>query len=282
MKKTLRLTRYDAELSTDMCDSATNAELTIRLRLGFRQVNPAAGAAAGTYHDYGDATEPTRKIVQWTTSTWNAWKSNFVLSAQRYWDGKFWLLNRRGVLPYNTATGIYIPNVFCRFNLVGSDASAGHHHHVIDVVRLDATETWFGSHSTLYDSLDTNLTQKRTDSHGHAVMQRAHVHEVGHLLGLDHVDVGTAACPATGDTNAAVCYGTSDTSMNDVMGGGMTLHLWHANPWMSAMTSHLRYITPSTVYTPAARLVQRFEPKMARCFPRTVAEFEANTLISSR
>ena len=66
---------------------------------------------------------------------------------------------------------------------------------MIEVVKLHHSETWFESYSGLYDSLDSNLVQKGTDSKGNAIMQRAHVHEIGHLLGLPHVDVGKAHCP---------------------------------------------------------------------------------------
>ena len=71
MKKTLTFSKFDAELNTDCCDPYNNAELTLTLRMGFRQINPASGAASGTYHDYGDVTAPTRKIVKWSPAAWS-------------------------------------------------------------------------------------------------------------------------------------------------------------------------------------------------------------------
>ena len=118
--------------------------------------------------------------MRWTPAEWSRWKSHFLTSAQKYWSGKFWLINNFSALEYENKGVKYRPNIWCRFNLVGGDASAGAYHHTIEVVRLHKTETWFGSHSKLYDSLDTNLVQKGTDSKGKAIMQRAHVHEVGH------------------------------------------------------------------------------------------------------
>jgi hypothetical protein len=38
-------------LNTDCCDPYTNAELTITLRLAFRQINPSNGALTGLHHD---------------------------------------------------------------------------------------------------------------------------------------------------------------------------------------------------------------------------------------
>ena len=60
MKKTLNLAKFDATLNTDVCDGRNNAELTLKLKMGFRQVNPAGGAASGNYNDYGSATGTSR------------------------------------------------------------------------------------------------------------------------------------------------------------------------------------------------------------------------------
>lgn len=270
----MRFTRFDATFDTDVCTARDNAELTIILRMGFRQINPANGAATGTYHDYGDPTATSRNIIPWTANEWEAWKKNFCSTAQAFWNGKFWLLNNGGLFAYPVLPDTYLPNVYCKFRLVGTDAAAGFHHHVIDVVRLAASETWFGSHSTLYDSLDTNAVQKATDSSGHPIMQQAHVHEVGHLLGLGHVDIGKAHCPATGDTNATACYGVADRDKNSVMGDGMQLRLSQASPWQQALAVFIKHAKPSTLYTPNARFVKPITAAMQRHYPRTIADFE--------
>jgi hypothetical protein len=293
MKKTLKLAAFDAELNTDVCNSTNNADLTLKLKLGFRQINPTAGAAKGTYNDYGSATGTPRKIIKWTAGEWLSWKKNFCSSAQRYWNGKFWLLNNLGYFGFLSGKQIYLPNVYCRFELIGNDAAVGTHHFVIDVVRLDPSETWFGSHSKLYDSLDTNSVQKATDSKGKPIMQRAHVHEVGHLLGLGHVDEGKAHCPVTGNTNAKNCYGIADADKNAVMGGGMQLRIGNASPWMTAMQAFVKAEPASKVYKiPAPTLMQipmraldmaiPFAPHLKRVYPRTPAELEARKIIFSR
>ncbi len=293
MKKTLNLAKFDAVLNTDVCDARNNAELTLKLKIGFRQINPAGNAAGGTYNDYGSATGTPRKIIKWTPGEWAVWKTNFVRSAQRYWHGKFWLSNNLGYFGFLSGKQIYLPNIWCRFELIGNDASAGFHHHVIDVVRLDRSESWFGSHSTLYDSLDTRSVQKAIDSAGKPIMQQAHVHEVGHLLGLGHVDEGKAHCPVSGNTNARACYGIADVDKNSVMGDGMQLRLEHASPWMSAMREFVKVEPASKVYTiPPATLLQMparavdrlfpFVPSMKRVYPRTPAELESGKIITSR
>ena len=296
MKKTLTFSKFDAELNTDCCDPYNNAELTLTLRMGFRQINPASGAASGTYHDYGDVTAPTRKIVKWSPAAWSNWKANFVSSAQSFWAGKFWLINDSYSFPYTNGAGTYYPNVWCRFKLVGNEATVAGNHHTIDVVRLDASENWFGSHSTLYDSKDTSSVQKTTTSIGTKVMQRAHVHEVGHLLGLNHVDVGKPHCPASGDTNASACYGVADNDMQSVMGSGMQLRIEHAYPWREslryfalqeltmALSSPMSLILGggASLSLPVASLMAVWPAKVRRHYPRTEAELKAGEAITAR
>jgi len=295
MKTKLTFSKFDAQLNTDCCDPFNNAELTLTLRIGFRQINPAGGAASGTYHDYGDVTAPTRKIVKWSAAAWSSWKSNFVSSAQAFWTGKFWLINDSASFPYKKAKATYYPNVWCRFELKGNEATVPGNNHTIDVVRLDPSENWFGSHSTLYDSKDTNSVQKATTSKGKKVMQRAHVHEVGHLLGLGHVDVGKPHCPPTGNTNASACYGVADDDMVSVMGGGMQLRIENAYPWRES----LRYFalqefaaavsSPGALFfggaslsSPVISLTAVWPGKMQRHYPRTEAELKAGKALTSR
>jgi hypothetical protein len=287
MKKTIIFPKFDAELNTDVCDAYNNAELTLSLRLGFRQINPAGGAATGTYHDYGDPSEPTRKIVKWTPGSWSAWKQNFVTSAQAFWTGKFWLINDGGNFSFEQGGVTYIPNIWCRAKITAHDATDAGNHHTIDVVRLDRTENWFGSHATLYDSLDTKLVRKGRDSANKPIMQRAHVHEVGHLFGLGHVDIGKAHCPADGNTNAAQCYGVADEDKHSVMGSGMKLRAKHALPWREAIRAFVldellsgrRGL--SALLMPIS-LIAPWKAELTRHYPRTIDEVQRGVMVISR
>lgn len=276
--KTLNLSMFDAVLDTDRCNARVNAELTLVLKLGFRQINPAGGAATGTYHDYGDATEPVRAIVPWDAASWTAWKQNLASSAERFWDKRFWLLNNLGVFPLKLPIGIFIPNFDCRLKVTCSDVNVGFHHHVIDVVRLASSERLFGSHASLFDSLDNQAIVNDVDSTGLPISQVPSAHEIGHLLGLGHVGIGSASCPATGDTNASQCYGVTDTDKNAVMGMGMQLRNGDAIPWLAALTLLIRAKPASTLYVPTARYTKSTEVYQQPVYPRTVQEFEAGLI----
>lgn len=290
MKKTIKFPRYDAEVNTDVCNPNANAELTLTLRLGFRQINPPAGAASGTYKDYGKATGTPRKIIKWTPAAWESWKSNFCTTAQYFWRGKFWLVNDGGSFPFKVGETWYFPNFICWMNVEGLDAGAAGLHHTIDVVNLDPTETWFGSHERLYDSLDTNSVEKAKDAAGNPIMQQAHVHEVGHLLGLGHVDVGKAHCTAESDTNASKCYGVADSDKRSVMGSGMELRAEQAMPWRIALRSFAleearenidkRFdagVPVSQLFYVPKSIYATWPARLHRVFPRTLAEFKAGT-----
>ena len=292
MKKTLTFSKFDAELNTDCCDPYNNAELTLTLRMGFRQINPAGGANAGTYLDAGG--QP-RNVIRWTPAAWSSWKTKFVSSAQSFWTGKLWLINDSLSFPYKDRGVIYYPNVWCLFKLVGNEAMVPGNHHTIDVVRLAPGVNWFASNATLYDSKDMDSIQKNTTSTGKKVMQRAHVHEVGHLLGLNHVDVGKPHCPASGNTDASACYGVSDHDMQSVMGTGMQLRPEHAYPWRESLRHFAREEVFSAVDfssfartraltflgMPVISLLSVWPAKMQKHYPRTEAEMKAGTPAST-
>lgn len=229
--------RYDAKLTFDDT-KRENMTLLLSLKLGMTQINPEEEADAGQYHDYGPASDTgrMRDIIKWEAAAWTTWKAKFSRDVEKFWSDAFTLENKDRYFLICAADGeIYAPNVKCKLHLTINDGTAGTNHHNIEVVRLAEDENFFGSHSRLYDSKDIDEVTKAIDSAGKAIVQKAHVHEIGHLLGLDHVSVGTANCPVGSDTNRKICYGVTDFEKNSVMGSGMKVRKPNAKPWMDAM-----------------------------------------------
>lgn len=272
MKKSASTNLGDYMLDTSACDAYTNAELTITLRIGFRQINPQG--ATGTYNDYGDPSKKARRIVPWTPSTWTTWVRNFVRASNSFWNGRLWLMNNFPDLDVQVGSTKYRPNVDCKLSLHGEQVAQFGYHYVIDVVKLDPSEQSFGSTSALYDSNDLRPVPKGVDKNGRPIMQLGGVHEIGHLLGLEHVDFGKPHCPVSGDTNAPVCYGIDDKDKNSLMGAGIALRHEHANPWRRAMIQLTGKGNLATMSDWAASKL--------RIYPRTMAEAAANKTITAR
>jgi hypothetical protein len=237
---------FDATLFEPHQARRGNCGLKLYVKVFLRKVDPAGGAAQGTADDWdtrnGSPAGPARRIVRWSAGEFERWSQRYQRECQSFWDGKFWLS------PPNTYTGLDVaqrsgrlrPNVRCDFvlSLVSTPSLA---HHTIDVVRLADNEPFFRSDAAHYDHRDLDA-----DTTSPGVTQRAHVHEVGHLLGLGHATSGAAGC----SNHNAVCYAS-----NNVMGRGEQLAAWNAKPWKqtvsqmtgtgeSGWTVSMREVTP--------------------------------------
>ncbi len=281
MIKSYKFKRYNAELNTNPCNAYNNANLTLTLRLNVQQVNPAGGAATGTHKD---ASGKPRNIVKWPEDKWKAWKYHFFKSAQDFWSGGFWLYNNCGGFAFRQRGEIYLPNIYCLLNIVGSSPRMISHH-TIDVVNLasDVTGLQFRSHARLYDSEDLKRSTARRDSKGKSIYQTTQVHEIGHLLGMGHVDIGKAHCPTNKDTNDPLCYGVSDSSLNSVMGAGMQKRDSNAAPWITAMKHFDSDLYASKIYLPPKKRfvagTAKWLVERQRIYPSTSAEYEAKKKI---
>jgi hypothetical protein len=221
--------KWDAMLDDSVRNAHTNADLTIFIRVHFQRINPAHGQA-GTYADSNDKPgHPSKKKIQrWAPGEFETFVRHLLHEAQHFWTGVFWLKTP------STYQGLDWPDdkpthrchLYCRLDL--SEAKNPFDaHYTIAVVRVQDSET-FRSASRLYSQRDIqaeNLIPHSTTKFW------THYHEVGHLLGLGHVnhhDLHTAGL------NEDAAYGVTLQQMQDVMGKGSVRHPWHAGPWQEA------------------------------------------------
>ncbi len=212
---------FDADLNPDVRNRTTNADLTVYIRINFQKVDPTP--AATTYADYDGTAVP---ILTWRTSEFAAWKRRFLTDCQRKWSGKFWL---RTPTSYNSlnwpeSDPTHRCNLYCRFEISEQSDSQGAHA-VIPVVKV-ARSQYFRSHMLLYDSNDLGR-QRRTRGSNFFT----HVHEIGHLIGLNHPGTGTAHCTTGGE---AACYAAPDGDDRGTMGRGSEPRASDAEPWRKA------------------------------------------------
>jgi hypothetical protein len=170
-----------------------------------------------------------KKIQKWKVGEFEHYTIRLVSSAQRFWDGVFWLKTPKTYnnlnFPDNRAT--HRCNLYCRFE-PKQTINVNDAHYTVAVVRAMDGED-FRSNSRLYSQND--IKSERMIPHSTTKFWK-HFHEVGHLIGLGHV--GTGGKTNVHNNNLPTAYGVTLKEMQDVMGRGSVRHNWHANPWQQA------------------------------------------------
>jgi hypothetical protein len=212
---------FDADINTEVSDRTTNANLTIYIRLCFQQINPTA--AVNTYNDWDNKPVPIRA---WKPKEWTNWKARFLKSCQKKWNGKFWLktpLSYDG-LNWPKQKSSHRCNLYCRFEITEQSIVTGAHA-VIPVVHVDGKHE-FRSHALLYSNRDLEAERLTRGSFFYT-----NIHEIGHLIGLEHPGTGLPGCISGGE---AVCYEDATGNNRGVMGMGSCIYEEHAKPWVKA------------------------------------------------
>ena len=212
---------FDADIRAEGRNRTTNADLTLNVRIHFQQINPTA--ASNTYNDADGTAVPIRAGRPGEFTRWS-WR--FLSECQRKWNGKFWLQTPAACNSFNwpQQNPTHRCNLYCRFEIEAQSSSNGAHA-VIPVVRVNGNH-FFRSHMLLYSNRDLRperLTRGSTFF--------THVHEIGHLIGLDHPGTGLPAC-STGSEPA--CYAGAGGDDRGVMGRGSHIYVRHAQPWQRA------------------------------------------------
>ena len=212
---------FDADLNPDVRNQTTNADLTLYLRICFQKIDRTD--AQPSYAEWGGAQVP---IETWRVSEFESWKRRFIADCQAKWSGKFWLRTPEtyNSLNWPAAQPTHRCNLYCRMEMSEQSSTEGAHA-VIPVVKV-ARNTPFRSHMLLYDSNDLSHRELTRGSNFFT-----HVHEIGHLIGLDHVGAGHAECVTGGE---GVCYAAPDGDDTGIMGRGSRPQASQAQPWVRA------------------------------------------------
>lgn len=248
---------YDSHLYTDDMNRFTNARFQIWLRVCLQQGATGATAAPGNIAS-----------TAFTTAEWTNLKNQFRSQAQSFWTGNYWLIPldpypELQIPPSAGVNKIYQCNAYCEL-FVRIQDSAADAHRVVNFYKVPAAnEAGFGTNSANMSAGDiserTRIPTKHNDSAGNAQYcnggQPTLAHEVGHLLGLDHIGVykGTTFTDSSGTSHTCVAANQSTQSSTvanpcyqaltltdtcSIMGLGSGLSLTEGLPWHDRISQH--------------------------------------------
>lgn len=227
----------DSRLYAAERSSGRNADLNFILSIYLNRVEPDSSGL------YADETGGVVQILRWEDHQWEEFRRSFWRNVRGFFRERFWLVPPRGYaeLDWPDAHPTHRPNVKCGLTLWLHDRPE---HARIGINCVNPVPgQWITSNMGREDRLgelnaEDVMPQINEVKPGYPEVhvQETAMHEMGHLLGLDHVAFGHAQC--TEDGNGAACYGVKAWQRDDLMGLGSRVELWHSWPWRNRIRYH--------------------------------------------
>lgn len=224
--------------------------LTLKLRIALEPLD--TGGEGGTA--IVKARGGQFKCVHYPPAEFETFRTRFQRSVSQIWSGRIFIVvpepGHDISLPpdqykrfVRAGPARYKPTVECRFEIELNDVDP---HYRLTVIKRAPGEKRFpsftfpdkkeGRPDGVLDSTDLDLKMI-----AHTVTENGKVfdkdferytaaHEIGHLLGLDHVNLSHPVCKL--DANDEICYGDSIWKSQDMMGAGREVRAWHGRPWL--------------------------------------------------
>lgn len=249
-----RSSSCDSELDLTKTSAQSNGSFVLILRIAFVQPSIAAGQKLKDGDD-----EDFTFLGRMPEARFNEMAKKLAAQLTAFWKEKMWLETpaNLGLFDIPGEGGrFYRPNLHCGFRceaVSGTATGVGAAHATVEIVHVQEPNN--KKHSFRIFDKRWPLSRLGTVTVGfpevskQTFRQFTPAHEVGHLLGLDHIGelVGDGECTtkkaaSSSGGNHAMCYlapSSAAWAKHNIMGMGNHVHAVNGGPWLKAVGDHL-------------------------------------------